>query len=336
MMRASRGVMKNHLRINRGRVCLFLMLLAFPPTIAGQERTYQSGSYNGRTHAIDEANSRAAQEAERLVSLSADKIILLLQQEPGLLLQVKKMLVRKAYEQGRLLDSQDLTDEALFRLLRRDENIRVLATREIVDRQYVRVKPTREELERERPRNEFHAFTGNRPQEEEDGKAGGSQEDAYWSQRDFDLLAPTVPQFTRPQPLQPVPQVPSDSRREKLLAQAQSQSGDSNTGLPLGVTGMEQVSPDQLSALLSARMEDRSPMSPQSQLSMASLVSGTASTGNANPYGGGPPSVMTTPILDPSQTEEPAPTQEARLENRSRPPLQPLPSTRRDQPMLSR
>src|SRR5256885_3219387 len=146
MMRASRGVMKNHLRINRGRVCLFLMLLAFPSVLAGQERTYQSGSYNGRTHAIDEANSRAAQEAEQMVSLSADKIISLLQQEPGLLLQVKKMLVRKAYEQGRLLDPQDLTEEALYRLIAKEENIRVLVTREIEDRGYVRVKPSREEL----------------------------------------------------------------------------------------------------------------------------------------------------------------------------------------------
>ena len=62
--------------------------------------------------------SRAEFEAEQRVSLSAEKIIDLLQQEPGLLLQVKKMLVRKAFEQGRILDPTDLTDEALFRLLR--------------------------------------------------------------------------------------------------------------------------------------------------------------------------------------------------------------------------
>src|SRR5437879_5720526 len=112
MMRASRGVMKNHLRINRGRVCLFLMLLAFPSVLAGQERTHQSGSYNGRTHAIDEANSRAAQEAEQMVSLSADKIIAILRNKPGLLLEVKKMLVKNTYEQGRILDPDDLTDES--------------------------------------------------------------------------------------------------------------------------------------------------------------------------------------------------------------------------------
>jgi len=35
-----------------------------------------------------------------------------------LLLQVKKALVRKAYEQGRLLDPRDLTDDSLFNLVR--------------------------------------------------------------------------------------------------------------------------------------------------------------------------------------------------------------------------
>ena len=96
------------------------------------------------------APSRAEKEAEERVSLSADRILDILQQEPGLLLQVKKMLVRKAFEQGRLLDPADLTDEALFRLVREDENIRILATREIEDRSYIRAKPTKEEIERER------------------------------------------------------------------------------------------------------------------------------------------------------------------------------------------
>ena len=48
------------------------------------------------------AKSRAEQEAEQRVALSADKIIDLLRQEPGLLLEAKRILVRKAYEQGRI------------------------------------------------------------------------------------------------------------------------------------------------------------------------------------------------------------------------------------------
>src|SRR6185437_17170269 len=78
----------------------------------------------------------------------------ILQQEPGLLLVSKRMLVRKAYEQGRILDPEDLTDDALFELLREDHNICVLATREIEDRAYVRAKPTLEELARQHERDE--------------------------------------------------------------------------------------------------------------------------------------------------------------------------------------
>ncbi len=63
--------------------------------------------------------SRAAREAEEKVSLSADKIVEILRNEPGLLLQVKKLLVIKAYEQGRILDPTDLTDEALYRFAAR-------------------------------------------------------------------------------------------------------------------------------------------------------------------------------------------------------------------------
>jgi protein involved in polysaccharide export with SLBB domain len=110
----------------------------------------QPASYT-RSTAIDQANSRAEHEAEQMVSLSADRILFILRQEPGLLLQVKKALVRKAFEQGRILDPNDLTDDALFDLIRQDDNIRVIATHEIVDRSYIKAKPTREELARNLP-----------------------------------------------------------------------------------------------------------------------------------------------------------------------------------------
>ena len=69
--------------------------------------------------------------ADEQVSLSADKILEILKAEPGLLLQFKKTLVRKAYEQGKYLDPQDISDDAVFRLVHDEANIRVLATREI-------------------------------------------------------------------------------------------------------------------------------------------------------------------------------------------------------------
>jgi len=136
-------------------------------------------------------HSRAESEAELRVSLSPDKIIQLLQQEPGLLLQVKKSLVRKAYEQGRLLDPADLTDDALFRLLREDDNIRILATQEIEDRSYIRPKPTKDELARENRemlrtplRTDDNNGQGSQPGTPELQQSAQSQEEHYWSRHE--------------------------------------------------------------------------------------------------------------------------------------------------------
>jgi len=59
----------------------------------------QTNPSSNQTTATTTANSRAEKEAEQLVSLSAERIIALLENEPGLMLEVKKMLVRTAYDQ---------------------------------------------------------------------------------------------------------------------------------------------------------------------------------------------------------------------------------------------
>src|SRR5258708_16012499 len=97
---------------------------------AGQQRTFAQVEHD--------------RDPEAMVSLSAAAITEILRREPGLLLEVKRLLVRKAYEQGRLLDPADLTDDALFELLREDDNIRLLATLEIERREYLRPTPTRQ------------------------------------------------------------------------------------------------------------------------------------------------------------------------------------------------
>ena len=175
----------------------------------------QNRSVFERTTAIEQSESRAHREAEDLVSLSPDKIILLLRRETGLLLEVKKMLVRKAYEQGRLLDPEDLTDEALFQLVRDDQKIRVLITREIEDRYYVRPKPTRDELERNRLYTEplpvpvrsatLPTDRGQTQPEQAQAKVNQSQEETYWAKHEDDLLRyPSLnpsqypPQYSQP------------------------------------------------------------------------------------------------------------------------------------------
>jgi protein involved in polysaccharide export with SLBB domain len=168
-------------------LCIGLVLCA---TAWGQ----QPAAYS-RSTAIDQKNSRAEHEAEQMVSLSADRILFILRDEPGLLLQIKKALVRKAFEQGRILDPNDLTDDALFTLIRQDDNIRVIATHEIVDRAYIKAKPTREELARDFPcrllmPNDTETVAAKQPDQSASNtntKRPPSQEQEYWRKHENDL-----------------------------------------------------------------------------------------------------------------------------------------------------
>jgi protein involved in polysaccharide export with SLBB domain len=169
-----------------------VMLLAGALGCTANAWSQQAASY-GRSTAIDQANSRAEREAEQMVSLSADKIISILTEEPGLLLEFKKALVRKAFEQGRILDPKELTDDAVFRLVRQDEGIRVIATREIEDRSYIRAKPTREDLARNmpcRPQLSAEEIAKLQPQTQLDPKETKgvlNQEELYWLKHADDL-----------------------------------------------------------------------------------------------------------------------------------------------------
>lgn len=65
------------------------------------------------------------------VTLSPEQIEAVLRSQPLVMLQVKKTLVRKAYEQGRLLDPATLTDAVVLNLVQEDTNVQVIATQEI-------------------------------------------------------------------------------------------------------------------------------------------------------------------------------------------------------------
>ncbi|HWY71032.1 MAG TPA: SLBB domain-containing protein [Terriglobales bacterium] len=78
-------------------------------------------------------------------ALSADVIVELLRREPALKLQVKRVLIQKALDQGRLLAEEDLGDTELFGLIRDEFTIRKIASDEIEKRHYLRLRPTDEE-----------------------------------------------------------------------------------------------------------------------------------------------------------------------------------------------
>ncbi len=222
--------------------------------------------------------SQAEMEAEQLVSLSADKIIQLLRDEPGLLLQVKKRLVRKAFEQGRLLDPADLNDEALFRLLREDEDVRILATQEIEDRSYIRPKPSKEELAQEAYRQMQRVPLRTQQNENQSSastpdlqKTAQSQEEKYWSRRD-DQKTPSG-QNSLPYPVPPdfspyPPDVPQSQPRNpaRELNRTQMESAPDSFDNPFDplITDsgqMPRVRPDELPGLLRASVTEN-PMAP--------------------------------------------------------------------------
>ena len=214
-------------------------------------------TYNRRA-AIDESRSQAEKAAEAIVSLSAEKIIPLLQRETGLLLEVKKLLVRKAFEQGRLLEARDLTDESLFRLIRNDETIRVLITREIERRDYVRAMPTEEERERERMRAVATASASN-ANDGGEPPSGASREDRYWQQRArFDATHPPVqspvpPAQTPPNGTPSQDQLLQDWQSRALLrSQMRGPDTDSLNGMGTDILQLPRARPEDLPALLRA------------------------------------------------------------------------------------
>ena len=160
-----------------GAVALFLAATAF-----GQQNI---GFYE-RSGAADLPDSRAEREAERLVSLSPEVIISLLRKETGLLLQVKKAIVRQAYNQGQMLNPDELTDDNVFSKIREDDNVRVLATREIEERGYIRAKPNRDELARTPLCPPLVSGSALTPKDLPESTRR-TQEDSYWIRHDDDL-----------------------------------------------------------------------------------------------------------------------------------------------------
>jgi polysaccharide biosynthesis/export protein len=172
----------------------------------------QNSTNNNETVYGSREPSQAQKEADRLATLAPERIITILGSEPGLLLQVKKRLVKMAFEQGRILDEQDLTDEALYRLIRQDVNIRAIATREIEDRNYIRPKPTRAELDYERRLREYreaqnaqNGTTTPTPPATPQQRLAKSQEEDYW------LKHPQEEQGTPRRPVSPQTGVPRDA-----------------------------------------------------------------------------------------------------------------------------
>ena len=195
---------------------------------AKENRSQDHSKDRSRTSAMEK--SRAELAAEELVSLSADTIVNFLRNDPGLLLQVKRALVKKAYEQGRLLDPRDLEDDMLFRLIQDDQNVRVLITREIEARE----KMARDAARAEGSHNDSELGSEQPP--------GGSN-----SPTPSDNRAPRAPGTPRS----------LDPRRQLEQTQLPPTAGDLDRGLPTDRLSLPPVRPNELPNLLSAATNDQ-------------------------------------------------------------------------------
>jgi protein involved in polysaccharide export with SLBB domain len=219
------------------------------------------------------------------VTLPAEKILAILQSEPGLTLEVKKALVRKAFEQGKLLDPEELTDSALFELIERDNNVRIVATNQILDRKYLRAKPTTQELQ------EQQAYPGRVPAPGEiditDLKqaAANNQEDRYWAayeqQRQKaaeDALKNAPPAQA---PVQPPPQIP-DSRQQRQQLQMNRAAMDRDVPdvmVGADALAMSRIRPDELPGVL------QNPGISRASLADRNSAAGTGGLGSSNSLG---------------------------------------------------
>lgn len=255
---------------------------------------------------------QAEQQAEQEVALSPDRIIDLLRREPGLLLEIKKMLVRKAYEQGRILDPVDLTDDALFGLLREDHNICVLATQEIEDRSYVRAKPTKEQIKRLQETGAQYGatrLTEAQSQSRADAvqKSSISQEDQYWEKHENDnhfgeasepgfrpSQVPTTPMTPRPTP---APENPQRETEVTRLPQQQNvyNSMGMDSGAELDTWGASRIAPEQLPALFSTGSASSAALMP-----VDGVATGKGPSGRAQYRMYGSKAQATSPAVDQS------------------------------------
>ncbi len=238
-----------------------LVLAFFVARVPAQDRRNLAGDEpSSRTRAIDDSESRAEKEAERLVSLSPDKIILILQQEPGLFLEVKKMYVRRAFSQGQIVNAKDLSDDFIFTRVREDEEFCALITQQIVDRGYIRPKPTHDELARQYEEREKLRDRAAR-EEAADQEYAENQATTSRANRNSNQIPstsqPNVPSSNAPYSppdFQNSPQAPSnlnnDQQRALLQARLNSSGEDENYGLPVNPINGQGASSEQLQQTL--------------------------------------------------------------------------------------
>ena len=141
--------MKKRNLFSYSRLLGFATLMVCGQAVVGQSASVDSQRADS-DKAVEDFRKLKQTNLPQDAALDASVIVNILQEQPALALQIKKVLIKDALNQGRLLEEADLTDEVLFDLIRREQSIRIIATKEIVARHYLILRPTDEEVFRER------------------------------------------------------------------------------------------------------------------------------------------------------------------------------------------
>src|ERR1700722_10894783 len=86
-------------------------------------------SRDQNSNSSSEPASELARENLKHVAASATEIESILHKDPGLVVELKSWIAKRATEQGQIVTDDDLTDQAIFERLRNDIEFRAVATR---------------------------------------------------------------------------------------------------------------------------------------------------------------------------------------------------------------
>src|SRR5258708_14009222 len=117
---------------------LFLSCGLLDQQAVAQQSSAKRDSVESRQSAVDAS-----------ISIDPNKLVEILQKQPGLVYAVKKLLADAALQEGRLLDDNSFPDSTLYYLIQSDENIRAMVTAELIKRKYIQVNPTEQETTNE-------------------------------------------------------------------------------------------------------------------------------------------------------------------------------------------
>src|SRR5204863_6297203 len=145
-----------------------------------------------------------------------------------------------------------------------DEETRALITQQIVDRGYVRAKPTRQEMVRDYEQQQKLARANAQQEQADNEEFPGAERESTQQNPNGTQPAgrspqypPAYPQNTpfqeTPQPSSPQTPIPDQRRALMQASLGSSSSQDDSGGLPLNVmNGGQQISPEQVQQLISA------------------------------------------------------------------------------------